>query len=172
MLSTNPTRRGVMQCHKCRRLIGCRSKACKFCKSPLMEANVVSYRKGSCLRQAVRLQLPVNLLTRIYSVRRLKGGPDHRCFVRCEIEESESNNGHQTTRYSCDYPLCVTEQELGEKVQNFLCEHAKLCRSQSTVSGAQIPQLKLEQLDELPLSEDVKAALKLLHEQCNAKQVR
>ena len=160
-----------MQCQKCRRLIGCRSKICKFCKSRLNKVNLHSSRKEKFMHQAVKLQLPLDLKTCLFSVKKSRGGPDHRCFVRCEVEDVCVEKGQQTGRYSCDYPPCVTAQELGGKFQNFLCEHAKLCRNQSTVSKAKILCLKVEKLDELPLNEGMKVSLKALDDQCTLKEV-
>ena len=163
-----------MPCQKCKNLIGCRSKTCKYCKSAVTNESLPQAR-GTAMQQAVILQLPSFMENVIYSVRKSKAGPDHRCFVRRQAAsegESRSNGGSFfSTVFSCDYPPCVTIQELGEHPQDYMCEHAKLCRGHLSVTKAKIPVLRAEKQDELPISKQVKDTLNLLQDQCLAKGV-
>lgn len=168
MLPGNATRRGVMPCLKCQCLIGCRSKVCKHCKSLLNESNPPFKRNKKHQRQAVKLQIPSNSTVTVFSVRRSKAGPDHRCFVWCERNYPDNR---MRDVYSCDYPPCVTARELGNKATSFLCEHAKICRSQGLVNSSQVLDLNQDKLSSDVLSEEVSNSLKELNMQCNSKSV-
>lgn len=168
MLPGNATRRGVMPCQKCQCLIGCRSKVCKHCKFLLNEANPPFRRGRKHLLQAVQLQIPFNSVATVFSVRRSKVGPDHRCLVWCERSDSENSMGGM---YSCDYPPCVTAKELGDKSVTFLCEHAKICCSQTLTSHSRVLELNEEKLSSECLTEEVSESLRELNKQCSNKGV-
>ena len=172
-LTGSATRRGKMQCQKCKKLIGCRSKTCKHCKFTIIN-DLCPQPRGNSVHQAVALQLPPFMEKSIFSVRRSKGGKDHRCFVRCETfseGESRAINKNPTIIFSCDFPPCVTIQELGEYPQDYVCEHAKLCHSQSCVKRAATPLLRREKLDKLPISQEIKDSINELQLKCHAKEV-
>lgn len=168
MLPGNATRRGVMPCQKCQCLIGCRSKVCKHCKFLLNESNPPFKRNRKHLRQAIQLHIPSNSTVSVFSVRRSKAGPDHRCFVWCEKNDPENRMGDV---YSCDYPPCVTARELGNKPMSFLCEHAKISRTQGSTNNSTVLELNEEKLSSEFWTEEVCNSLKELNRQCNSKSV-
>lgn len=168
MLPGNATRRGVMPCQKCQCLIGCRSKVCKHCKFLLNEANPPFRRNRKLLRQAIQLQIPSNSVVTVFSVRRSKVGPDHRCFVWCESNDPDNR---MKDMYSCDYPPCVTERELGNKPTSFLCEHAKICRAQGSTMDSRVLELNQEKLFSEYLTAEVSNSLNELNSQCSIKGV-
>ncbi|PFX32369.1 uncharacterized protein LOC111320984 [Stylophora pistillata] len=168
MLPGNATRRGVMPCQKCQCLIGCRSKVCKHCKALLNESNPPFKRNKKQQHQAVQLQIPSNSTMTVFSVRRSKVGPDHRCFVWCERNFPENR---MRDVYSCDYPPCVTARELGNKTSSFLCEHAKVCRSQGSINNSRVLYLDQEKLSSEFFSEEVSTSLKDLNLKCSSKNV-
>lgn len=168
MLPGNATRRGVMPCQKCQCLIGCRSKVCKHCKSLLNESNPPFKRNKKQQRQAVQLQIPSNSTVMVFSVRRSKVGPDHRCFVWCERNFPDNR---MRDVYSCDYPPCVTARELGSKAPSFLCEHAKVCRSQGSINNSRALYLDQEKLSGEFFSGEVSNSLKDLNLRCDSKNV-
>ena len=167
MLPGNATRRGVMPCQKCQCLIGCRSKVCKHCKFLLNEANPPFRRNRKLLRQAVQLQIPSNSFVTVFSVRRSKVGPDHRCFVWCQQNEPSSK---MKDIYSCDYPPCVTAMDLENKPV-VLCEHAKICRAQGSITNSRVLELKYEKLPSEYLTEAVSESLRELDRQCSSRGV-
>ena len=168
MLPGNATRRGVMPCQKCQCLIGCRSKVCKHCKFLLNEANPPFRRNRKLLRQAIQLQIPSNSVVTVFSVRRSKVGPDHRCFVWCESNDPDNR---MKDMYSCDYPPCVTARELGNKPTSFLCEHAKICRAQGSTMDSRVLELYQEKLFSEYLTAEVSNSLNELNSQCSIKGV-
>ena len=167
MLPGNATRRGVMPCQKCQCLIGCRSKVCKHCKFLLNEANPPFRRNRKLLRQAVQLQIPSNSFVTVFSVRRSKVGPDHRCFVWCQQNEPSSK---MKDMYSCDYPPCVTAMDLENKPV-VLCEHAKICRAQGSITNSRVLELNYEKLPSEYLTEVVSESLRELDRQCSSRGV-
>lgn len=168
MLPGNATRRGVMPCQKCQCLIGCRSKVCKHCKFLLNESNPPFKRNRKHLRQAIQLHIPSNSTVSVFSVRRSKAGPDHRCFVWCEKNDPENR---MRDVYSCDYPPCVTARELGNKPMSFLCEHAKISRTQGSTNNSTVLELNEEKLSSEFWTEEVCNSLRELNRQCNSKSV-
>ena len=168
MLPGNATRRGVMPCQKCQRLIGCRSKVCKHCKFLLNEANPPFRRSRKHLLQAIQLQIPLQSIVTVFSVRRSKVGPDHRCFVWCE--QSDPDNRMRDV-YSCDYPPCVTARELGNKPMSFMCEHAKICCGQGLTSNSRVLELNQEKLSSEYITPEMAESLRELNRQCDNKGV-
>ena len=169
MLPGNATRRGVMPCHRCQSLIGCRSKVCKHCKFLLNETNPPYKRSRKQLPQAVQLHIPANSLVTVFSVRRSKVGPDHRCFVWCE--KNGAYNRHNDVVYSCDYPPCVTAKELGDKSPPYLCEHAKFCHGQGFVNKGRILELHQDKLSSAMFGQEIADSLRALNKQCTTKGV-
>lgn len=163
-MNGNATRRGVMLCTKCNKMIGCRSKVCKHCKNSVTESPT-RQASNKQIKQAVKLSLPGELGVEIYSVRKCKTGPELRCFVQFDTKNSSS----KSTKYTCDYPLCVTAKELGDKTSNFMCEHAKYCFV--PVLQAKVPVLDFEKLAVLSLTADMRESVEKLHSDSQSKGV-
>lgn len=170
-MNGNATRRGVMLCTKCCKMIGCRSKICKHCKTQVTE-NAPRETNSRVVKQAVQLCLPKEFNIEMFSVRKCKTGPELRCFVQFENKPDQGTNKSKTcsSRYTCDYPLCITAKELG-KESDYVCEHAKICHVTGSVIKAKIPKLNLDELSEMPFSSDLKGMIQVLHQQCSARNV-
>lgn len=168
MLPGNATKRGVMPCQNCQSLIGCRSKVCKYCNFLINQANPPFSRSKKHRLQAVQLQIPSNSVVTVFSVRRSKVGPDHRCFVW--LERSDPDNRLKDV-YSCDHPPCVTARELGNKQMTFLCEHAKMCCGLGLIASSRVLELNQEKLSSGFMTEDVLDSLQKLNTQCVNKGV-
>lgn len=171
IMNGNATRRGVMLCTKCNKMIGCRSKICKHCKNQVTE-NPPRESNPRVIKQAVQLCLPKELNIQMFSVRKCKTGPEQRCFVQFEDKHEKTTIKTNTlsSKYTCDYPLCVTAKEL-EKASDYVCEHAKICCVSSNVTKAKIPKLNPEKLSEMPLDNDLKDMVQVLHQQCSARNI-
>lgn len=164
IMNGNATRRGVMLCIKCNKMIGCRSKVCKHCKHPVTES-ITRQGPSKLIKQAVKLLLPADLGVEIYSVRKCKTGPELRCFVQFDSKNSTS----KSAKYICDYPVCVTTKELEDKTSNYICEHAKYCFF--PVLQAKVPVLDLEKLATLNITGDMKESVQKLYSDSQSKGV-
>ncbi|XP_031574407.1 uncharacterized protein LOC116308163 [Actinia tenebrosa] len=172
IMNGNATRRGVMLCSKCNKMIGCRSKICKHCKNQVTE-NPPRETNPRVIKQAVQLCLPKELNIQMFSVRKCKTGPELRCFVQFEDKHDSTTNKSKccSSKYTCDYPLCITAKELGNKASDYICEHAKICCVSANVAKAKIPKLNLEKLSEMPLGNDMKDMVQALYQQCSDKNI-
>lgn len=168
MLPGNATKRGVMACQNCQSLIGCRSKVCKFCNFLINENNPPFSRSKKHKLQAVQLQTPFNSILTVFSVRRSKVGPDHRCFVWHKRIDPDNR---LKDVYSCDHPPCVTAREVGNKQMTFLCEHAKMCCGFGTTTHSRVVELNQDKLSSEFITAQVLDSLKELNTQCMNKGV-
>lgn len=157
-----------MLCAKCNKMIGCRSKICKHCKHRLDESPA-RQASNKIIKQAVKLCLPSDLGMQIFSVRKCKTGPELRCFVQFDCKDTSTVD--KSNKYSCDYPLCVTAKELGDKTSNYMCEHAKVCCTTVNILKAKIPNLDLQKLTSLEFDSDMMESVQELHSQCISKHV-
>ena len=104
LLSSNPTRRGVMLCPLCQRDVGCRSRTCKYCKvainlystkSPLDQKNLL----------AVELCEETSPKYTIFSVKKTLNASEDRCFVKkvkTTAEKGLPKNDRISEVFSCD----------------------------------------------------------------------
>lgn len=169
IMNGNATRRGVMLCSKCSKMIGCRSKICKHCKHSVTESTTRP-ASNKLIKQAVKLCLPAELDVQIYSVRKCKTGPELRCFVQFD-STNEPSTASKSNKYACDYPLCVTAKELGDKTSAYMCEHARFCCNSTNILLARVPTLDFEKLAAMDCSTDMKDSVQKLHGNCQSKGV-
>jgi hypothetical protein len=125
------------------------------------------------MKQAVKLCLPKALSIQMFSVRKCKTGPEQRCFVQFEDKTDEPQNKRKicSSKYTCDYPLCVTAKELGNKVSDYICEHAEVCCTPTNVLKAKIPKLISEKLVEMPIGSNMKELVQVLQLRCANKNI-